>query len=258
MITFPNAKLNLGLNILRKRADGYHDLESLFIPYEGLRDVLEILPAKKLEMHLYGITLEGDAMDNLCVKAWNLLHERYDIPPVAIHLWKGIPSGAGLGGGSADASFTLAMLNEIFLLRLQTAELAEMAATLGSDCPFFIYNRPMLASGRGEILSPWREMDLSGFRIEVVKPEVFVSTREAYAGVHPHLPAMPLEEVLRGPVGQWRSTLVNDFEESIFPSHPEIAAVKQEFYNRGAIYSAMSGSGSAVFGIFKKEVCANE
>lgn len=253
MITFPNAKLNLGLNILRKRKDGYHDLESLFIPYEGLRDVLEIVPSQQLEMHLYGITLEGNPMDNLCVKAWNLLHGRFDIPPVAIHLWKGIPSGAGLGGGSADASFTLAMLNEMFCLRLQVTELAEMAATLGSDCPFFIYNRPMIASGRGEILKPYRGLDLDGYRIEVVKPDVFVSTREAYAGVHPHLPSVPLERVLNLPVGQWHSSLVNDFEESIFPAHPEIAEAKRRFYDRGAVYSAMSGSGSAVFGIFRKD-----
>lgn len=255
MITFPNAKLNLGLDILRKRPDGYHDLESLFIPYDGLRDVLEIVPTTKMEMemHLYGMPLEGDPMDNLCVKAWKLLHERFDIPPVAIYLWKGIPSGAGLGGGSADASFTLAMLNEIFLLRLQTAEMAEMAATLGSDCPFFIYNRPMMASGRGEILKPYRNLDLSGYRIEVVKPDVFVSTREAYAGVRPHLPETPLEEILSRPVGQWRSSLVNDFEESIFPAHPEIEAVKRQFYERGAVYAAMSGSGSAVFGIFRKD-----
>lgn len=253
MITFPNAKLNLGLNILRKREDGYHDLESLFIPYAGLRDVLEIVPSAQLEMHLYGMELEGDVMDNLCIRAWKLLNERYNIPPVAIHLWKGIPSGAGLGGGSADASFTLAMLSEIFTLRLQTPELTELAARLGSDCPFFIYNRPMMATGRGEILTPWRGLDLSGCRIEVVKPEVFVSTREAYAGVHPHLPQVPLTEILRRPIGEWRGALINDFEESIFPAHPEIAAVKQAFYERGALYAAMSGSGSAVFAIFNKD-----
>jgi len=253
MITFPNAKLNLGLNILRKREDGYHDLESLFIPFEGLRDVLEIVPSGEVEMHLYGIGLEGNLMDNLCIKAWNLMHEMHGIPPVAIHLWKGIPSGAGLGGGSADAAFTLAMLNEMFQLRLQTAELAEMAASLGSDCPFFIYNRPMIASGRGEILKPFRGLDLSGYRFEVVKPDVFVSTREAYAGVHPHLPATPLEKVLQSPVEQWKEGLVNDFEESIFPAHPEIAETKRAFYERGAVYAAMSGSGSAVFGMFKIE-----
>ena len=253
MITFPNAKLNLGLNILRKREDGYHDLESFFIPYAGLRDVLETVPSDETEMHLYGIAIEGDPMDNLCVKAWNLMHRRYGIPPAAIHLWKGIPSGAGLGGGSADAAFALAMFNEMFLLRLQTDELAEMAAELGSDCPFFIYNRPMLASGRGEILKPLPGPDLSGYRIEVVKPDVFVSTREAYAGVRPHQPAEALEEVLKRPVGQWRGALVNDFEESIFPAHPEIAAAKEAFYAKGAVYAAMSGSGSAVFGIFRKD-----
>ena len=253
MITFPNAKLNLGLNILRRREDGYHDLESLFIPYEGLRDILEIIPSDKLGIYIYGIPVDGDAMDNLCVKAWNLLHERYDIPPVEIHLWKGIPSGAGLGGGSADASFTLAMLNEMFLLRLQTGQLAEMAAQLGSDCPFFIYNRPMLASGRGEILTPYRGLDLDGYRLEVIKPDVSISTAEAYRGVRPHIPEVPLTEVLKSPVGQWKSTLVNDFEASIFPAHPQIEAVKREFYERGAVYASMSGSGSAVFALFEME-----
>ena len=251
MITFPNAKLNLGLNILRKREDGYHDLESLFIPYSGLRDVLEILPAKKTSLHLYGIPLDGTPEDNLVFKAWEMMHGKFGVPPVEIHLWKGIPSGAGLGGGSADAAYTLAMLCEIFLLRLQQRELAELAATLGSDCPFFIYNRPMIARGRGEILTPFG-IDLSAYHIEVVKPEAAVSTREAYAGVHPHLPSMPLEEVLALPVERWKGLLQNDFEESIFPVHPEIAAVKEDFYRRGAIYAAMSGSGSAVMGIFRK------
>lgn len=249
MITFPNAKINLGLDILRKREDGYHDIESLMIPYRGLRDVLEIVPSDTLKMRIFGKDLDCAPMDNLCVRAWKILNGHFGIPEVAINLWKGIPSGAGLGGGSADASFTLSMLNEIFCLRMQRAELASFAAQLGSDCPFFIYNRPMLASGRGERLRPFA-IDMSPYRIEVVKPEVSVSTREAYAGVTPSQPEVPLSKVLRLPPERWRGLLKNDFEQSIFPSYPEIAAAKQAFYDRGAIYAAMSGSGSAVYGIF--------
>lgn len=251
MITFPNAKLNLGLNILRRREDGYHELESLFIPYCGLRDVLEIVPAAETSLHLYGIEIDGAAEDNLVFKAWKMMHSEFGIGPVEMHLWKGIPFGAGLGGGSADAAFALAMLNEMFLLRLQQQELAELASTLGSDCPFFIFNRPMMARGRGEILSRFN-IDLSDYRIEVIKPDVSISTREAYAGIRPHLPSISLEDVLALPVEKWKGLLCNDFEESIFPLHPEIAAVKEDFYRRGALYAAMSGSGSAVMGIFRK------
>lgn len=252
MITFPNAKLNLGLNVLRKRGDGYHDLESLFIPYCGLRDVLEIVPSAsgRTSLHLYGIPVDGPQDDNLVFKAWKTMHSEFGIAPVEMHLWKGIPFGAGLGGGSADAAFAITMLDEMFSLHLSREETASIAATLGSDCPFFIYNRPMMARGRGEILTPM-EIDLSAYRIEVVKPEVTVSTREAYSGVHPHLPRIPLEDVLALPVEQWKGLLKNDFEESIFPIHPEIAAVKEDFYRRGAVYAAMSGSGSAVMGIFR-------
>lgn len=251
MITFPNAKLNLGLNVLRRRSDGYHDIESLFIPYSGLRDVLEMVPAKETSLHLYGIPLDGAPEDNLVFKAWEMMHGKFGVPPVEIHLWKGIPSGAGLGGGSADAAFAVAMLGEMFLLRLQQRELAELAATLGSDCPFFIFNRPMLVRGRGEILSRFN-IDLSDYRLEVVKPDASISTREAYAGIRPHLPETPIEEVLALPVEQWKGRLRNDFEESLFPQHPEIAAAKEEMYSRGAIYAAMTGSGSAVLGIFRK------
>lgn len=253
MITFPNAKLNIGLNILRKREDGYHDLESLFIPYEGLRDVLEIVPSAsdRTSLHLYGIAIDGPQEDNLVFKAWKLMHSEFGIAPVEMHLWKGIPFGAGLGGGSADAAFAISMLNEMFSLGLGCERMASLAARLGSDCPFFIYNRPMIARGRGEILTPFG-IDLSAYRIEVAKPEAAVSTREAYAGVHPHLPSMPLEDVLALSVERWKGLLQNDFEESIFPVHPEIAAVKEDFYRRGAVYAAMSGSGSAVMGIFRK------
>lgn len=251
MITFPNAKLNLGLNVLRRRSDGYHDLESLFIPYGGLRDVLEMVPAEETSLHLYGIPLDGAPEDNLVFKAWRMMHEKFEVPPVEIHLWKGIPSGAGLGGGSADAAFAVAMLGEMFRLRLQQQQLAELVSTLGSDCPFFIFNRPMMARGRGEILSRFN-IDLSDYRLEVVKPDASISTREAYAGVRPHLPETPIEKILALPVEQWKGRLCNDFEESVFPQHPEIAEAKEEMYRRGAVYASMTGSGSAVLGIFRK------
>lgn len=266
MITFPNPKLNLGLHILRKRDDGYHDLESLFIPWHGLHDVLEIVPAAAPEMHLYGLDLGegGDGGDNLCMRAWQLLHECYGIPPVAIHLWKGIPAGAGLGGGSADAAFTLRMLSEMFGLGLSDETLASLAARLGSDCAFFIYNRPMVASGRGEVLVPY-EIDVTDFRIEVVTPPVHVSTREAYAGVtpresrysagtphagSPELPGLSLRESLSRPIDEWPEVLVNDFEPSVFAAHPELARIKADLYARGARYASLSGSGSAIFALF--------
>ena len=263
MITFPNPKLNLGLTILRKRPDGYHDLESLFIPWHGLHDGLEIVPAAKPEMHLYGLDLGegGDGGDNLCMKAWSLLHECYGIPPVAIHLWKGIPAGAGLGGGSADAAFTLRMLSDMFGLGLGDGLLRSLAARLGSDCPFFICNRPMIASGRGEVLEPY-EIDVTEFRIEVVTPGIHVSTREAYAGVTPRYPVkagvdgaptrsgISLREALSRPLDEWREVLVNDFEPSVFAAHPELSRIKAELYARGARYASLSGSGSAVFGLF--------
>ena len=270
MITFPNPKLNLGLHILRKRPDGYHDLESLFIPWHGLHDVLEIVPAAAPEMHLYGLSLGegGDGGDNLCMRAWQLLHECYGIPPVAIHLWKGIPAGAGLGGGSADAAFTLRMLSEMFSLGLSDELLASLAARLGSDCAFFVYNRPMVASGRGEVLVPY-EINVAKFRIEVVTPPVHVSTREAYAGVTPResqsgisantppagfdpaISRLSLREALSRPVDEWREVLVNDFEPSVFAAHPELARIKADLYARGARYASLSGSGSAIFGLFQ-------
>ena len=251
MICYPNPKLNVGLDILRRREDGYHDIDTLMVPYEGMHDVLEIVHSERMEMHLYGIPVEGDAMDNLCVKAFRVLEADFGIAPVAIHLWKGIPSGAGLGGGSAACGWTLRMLNGLFGLGLSDAALAGYAARLGSDCAFFIYNRPMLCRGRGEILSP-SPVSLEDYRIEVEVPPVHVSTREAYSGVVPKVPEIPLEEALRLPVSQWRDLVVNRFEESVFPQHPEIAAAKQRMYSRGALYASMSGSGSSVFGIFSR------
>ena len=249
MIAFPNAKLNLGLNVLRRRDDGYHDISTVFVPYKGLSDVLEVVFADEPAMFQYGLECGCEPEKNLCFKAWKLMAERYGVGPVGIHLYKNIPTGSGLGGGSADAAFTLRLINDLFGLGLSDECLAADAATLGSDCAFFIYNRPMAASGRGEILHDC-SVSLEGHRVEVVVPPVHVSTAEAYSAVTPAVPEMSAEEIVRRPVEEWRGLLVNDFEASVLPAHPEIAAAKQAFYDRGAVYASMSGSGSSVFGIF--------
>lgn len=246
MLLFPNAKVNLGLNVIRKRSDGYHDIETLFVPVPDLCDVLELVRADTFRMHVCNAEIAGE---NLCEKAWRLLAQRFDIPPVEIHLYKKIPMGAGLGGGSADAAFTLTGLNTLFGLGLPKEELAGLAAQLGSDCAFFIFNKPMLARGRGEILTPFR-FSLEGYQLRIFPQNVFVSTKEAYAGVTPHEPEHRIETVVRRPIDEWKDLLVNDFEESVFARHPELALAKQALYDEGARYAAMSGSGSALFAIY--------
>ena len=261
MTVFPNVKLNLGLRVLGKRPDGYHELESLFIPCDAFRDELGIVPAPEFSIEIDGPCYRGwDPSEDLTARAWRLLRDEFGIDPVRIELRKNSPVGAGLGGGSADGAFALCAMNDIFSLELSDSALADLAARLGSDCPFFIYNRPMLVTGRGDVLEPF-DIDLSPFRIEVAVPEgVAVSTKEAYAGLdsrhalpsnrHARPDRASLRPALSLPPEQWREALVNDFERSIFPHHPEIAALKEEFYRRGAIYAAMSGSGSAVFALF--------
>ena len=246
MTVYPNVKLNLGLKVLRKRPDGYHDIETLFIPYCGLHDTLEITPCGG------SLRFEADVpWDNdLTVQAYRLLQTDFDLPPVCIRLIKGAPVGAGLGGGSADAAFTLRALNELFNLALSDAQLSAYAARLGSDCPFFIYNRPMLGTGRGEILTPF-DIDLSPFEIKVLTPDIHVSTKEAYEGIVA-AEAESITGILSLPVEQWRGRLENDFEVSVFRKYPQIAAAKETLYSQGAVYAAMSGSGSAVFGLFRK------
>ncbi len=251
MIFFPNAKINLGLDIIEKRPDGFHNIETLFVPHTECYDILEVLYAEKFSIHLYGIPLEGDPMDNLCVKAFRLMEKIYDIPPVSIRLYKKIPVGAGLGGGSSDAAGTLILLNRMYSLGLSNEVLAGHAASLGSDCPFFIYNRPMYATGRGEMLSPV-ELALDDYRIELVTPDIFISTKEAYSGVTPRRPAVPISEIIKKPVEEWRGILKNDFEESLFLRYPSLAAEKEALYARGAVYASMSGSGSSLYGLFKK------
>ena len=261
MILYPNAKINLGLSVLIKREDGFHNLETLFYPVEA-RDVLEIVESDTLQMHQYGIEYPGDSMDNLCIKAYKALAADFDIPPVAIHLYKKIPVGAGLGGGSSDAAFTLKGLNEMFSLGLTDERLAAYAATLGSDCAFFVYNRPMLGTGRGEILEEAEITPLDNYEIKLVYPPYFVSTAAAYGGIVPRdkrvangekFDSRQLMEILRQPVESWKDSLVNDFEKTVFAKIPELARYKEELYEQGAVYASMSGSGSAFFGIFRKK-----
>lgn len=260
MIVFPNIKINLGLSITEKRPDGYHNLETVFYPV-ALEDALEIRALseadKKITLHQYGMEIAGNPEDNLVAKAYSLLDKEFHLPPVEIHLYKHIPSGAGLGGGSSDAAFMLKLLNGHFHLNLSEEQLEIYAATLGADCAFFIKNKPVYAEGIGNIFSPI-ELSLKGYQIMIVKPDVFVSTREAFANIHPHHPEYPVKEVIRRPVAEWKDILINDFEASVFPQHPVIGEIKQELYNQGALYASMSGSGSSVFGLFAPDAALPE
>ena len=252
MISFPNAKINLGLNIVERRADGYHNIETVFFPIP-LNDVLEIVPASGgASLDCYGNSVDCPTGENLVMKAYHLLKERYDLPPVAMHLYKHIPDGAGLGGGSSDAAHALIMLNTMFDLGLADAELAAMAATLGADCAFFIYNRPMMATGIGDVLSPI-EVDLKGKTLLLVKPPVGVDTRTAYSRVVPSPAAMNLAQLVTLPVGAWDGLLANDFEPSVFSALPQLWLIKARLLDAGAQYAAMSGSGSTIFGIFDSD-----
>ena len=256
MITYPNAKINLGLNIVEKRPDGYHNLETIFYPI-ALQDALEVTQLegeKEYALALSGTPIEGDPEQNLVVKAYKLLKSDFpNLPPVNIHMFKHIPTGAGLGGGSADAAFMLKLLNDKFQLKLSVEKLEEYASRLGADCAFFIQNKPVFASGIGNIFEPV-QVSLKGYYIVLVKPDVFVSTKEAYSLVKPKKLAQSLKEIARMPVETWRATMKNDFEESVFKLYPEIAAIKDKLYDMGAIYASMSGSGSSVFGIFREQV----
>ena len=304
MILRTNVKLNLGLNVIRKRPDGYHDIETLFVPCQEYGDTLEVITGddysrtsasifskvdnrqevlplptihpdrarsvgrqgQDLPPVAQGISEDGklmitiarqqgvdwDPMKDLCAKAYNLLSEDFKLPPVKIFLEKTAPVGAGLGGGSADAAFTLKALNELCSLGLTDERLSEYASKLGSDCAFFVWNKPMFGTGRGEILEPF-DLDLSGYDIKVLVPEgISVSTKEAYEGISPRLSTVRLKEALKRPVEEWKNLVVNDFEATVFKLHPELAAIKQSLYDSGATYAAMSGSGSAIFALYKK------
>lgn len=257
MLTFPNAKINLGLNITEKRPDGYHNLETVFYPVP-VEDALEIIPLPDAPrgtctLHLAGQEIAGTLEDNLVAKAYRMLDADFGLPAVDIHLLKRIPSGAGLGGGSSDAAFMLKMLNEQFGLGLTEDNLEAYATRLGADCAFFVRNRPTFAEGIGNIFSPLPSFSLSGYRLLLVKPDVFVSTRDAFARIKPRRADASPKEIVRLPVEKWRGRLVNDFEESVFPQFPLIGETKDEMYRLGAVYASMSGSGSSVFGLFKNE-----
>jgi 4-diphosphocytidyl-2-C-methyl-D-erythritol kinase len=252
MILFPNCKINLGLNVVKRRADGFHDIESLFFPVP-LCDALEIVPTNDASYSFTssGLEIPGDPGQNLCVKAYQRLQKDFDLPAVKMHLHKVIPMGSGLGGGSSDGAHVLKLLNELFDLQLNAGQLIRYAGEIGSDCAFFIENHPQFASGKGDCLEP-AEVDLHGWHLVVVMPGVHVSTPEAYKMVKPNTPEHILSEVIRRPVEEWRDLLVNDFEAPVCEKFPVISAIKQQFYEAGAIYASMSGSGSAVFGLFKE------
>ncbi len=251
MKTRPCAKINIGLNIVGRRADGYHDIETVFYPIP-LCDELEMEEADVDSFSLSGLPVVGNVESNLVLKAVKMLRDKgCNIPPLKIRLEKNIPSGAGLGGGSSDAAFTVRMLNEMFTLGLSAEEMKRMVSTLGADCAFFVEAKPAFAEGIGNVLSPI-DLNLSGLFLVLVKPEDAVSTREAYSRTTPHVPTLSLREAVRGDISTWRGTIGNDFEESVFPLHPEIESIKRSLYEQGALYSSMSGSGSSVFALFRE------
>lgn len=255
MIAFPNAKINLGLNILRKRNDGYHDIETLFYPVP-LCDVLEIIEkptGSDLPMFTNtGLSVDSPIEKNLCVKAYQLLKADFNLPDVVIHLHKVIPFGAGLGGGSANAAFTITLLNKLFTLGLSAHDMRKYVARLGSDCAFFIENKPAIAEGRGEILNPVG-LSLSGYYILLVKPPIHVSTAEAYSGEKPAIPKQRIRDTYRMPIEAWKENIKNDFEEQIFKKYPHLKEIKEKLYKAGAVFASMSGSGSTLYGLFKNE-----
>lgn len=261
MIVFPNVKINIGLNIVGKRPDGYHNLETVFYPVPMTEALEVVVPdyslgasadASGYSFSQYGEHVAGDPASNLVIKALCLLKKDFDIPTVSVSLLKKLPMGAGLGGGSSDGAFMLLLLNQMFNLNLSQEQLVAYAAKLGADCAFFTVNKPVYATGIGEIMEPV-EVALDGFTIVIVKPNVFVSTKEAFSGIPVKPTATPVRDLVSRPVEEWRDCIFNDFEQTIFPLHPEIASVKAELYKAGAAYAAMTGSGASVFGLFRGE-----
>ncbi len=254
MICFPNCKINLGLNVLRRREDGYHDIETVFYPVP-LCDMLEIITPDvgyNISFQATGIKLSDDKKDNLVYRATKKIAELYDLPKLRIRLHKLTPFGAGLGGGSSDCANSILTINKLCHLGMTNDQMRAIATSLGADCAFFIENKPVIARGIGDQMTPI-DLSLAGKQIMIIKPDISVSTKMAYANIVPKEPEFLLEDVLQGSIFEWRDKLTNDFEASIFQQFPEIAKIKEWFYERGAIYSAMSGSGSAVFGIFDDE-----
>lgn len=251
MVQFPHAKINLGLKVIRKRPDGFHDIETIIYPI-GLSDVLEIVPAKDgiFEFVSTGISIDGNHEDNLCVRACRLISQKYALPEVKIHLHKVIPFGAGLGGGSSDAAFVLKLIRRIFSIKMCNNELEEMAATLGSDCSFFINGKPALSKGRGEKLTPV-PISLAGYHLLLVKPSVNISTAWAYGNVIPSGESLPEMNHISDNIESFATLLTNDFEGVVMGSFPEVRRIKEKIMEMGAIYAAMTGSGSAVYGLFR-------
>ncbi len=255
MIGFASCKINIGLDVVARRADGYHDLQTMMLPVTGLCDAVELLEADESSLEVYGVALDCPPEKNLCMKALRLMQERFGAGEARICLQKAVPSGAGLGGGSADAAAVVTACNAFFSLGLNDAQMEEAAATLGSDVPFFIRNRPAMASGRGEVLSPAPAgvlARLAGKHLLIVKPPVAVSTAEAYAGIHPVRPAEPLAERLGRDMQSWHWSVFNAFERHVFAAHPILSVLKETLYAMGATYASMSGSGSALYGIFDR------
>ncbi len=261
MILFPNCKINLGLNIIRKREDGYHDIETVFYPVV-LKDALEAIksgvsPAvggmeTEVQFTSSGLQVAGEVDQFLCVKAYHLLKKDFPgLSSVQLHLHKAIPMGAGLGGGSADGAFTLLLIDQLCNLALSREQLIHYALQLGSDCPFFIVNKPCLATGRGEVMKEI-EIDLSSYQFVIINPGIHVSTASAFSQIKPGKPPIAIADIITQPIHEWKELLVNDFEKTVSQTHPEIAAIKQELYQKGAVYASMTGSGSTVFGLFEK------
>lgn len=258
MITFPIAKINLGLNIVEKRSDGYHNLETVFYPLP-IHDAIEIhemdngFPSSvNCDLKVSNMAIDGDEQKNLVVKAYNLMAERFALPRLHVHLHKAIPSQAGLGGGSSDAAYMLTMLNREYRLGMQDEELIHLAKRLGADCPFFVNPQPSYATGIGELLTPIT-LDLSSYHIVVIKPNIAVSTAEAFRNIVPKAPKKRCADIVRQPVETWRTELLNDFESSIFVQHSELRRIKEMLYGTGALYASMSGSGSSIYGIYQEK-----
>jgi 4-diphosphocytidyl-2-C-methyl-D-erythritol kinase len=251
VVSFPNAKINIGLNILQRRSDGYHNIETIFYPVKALYDVLEVVEAKSTNLTTYGLKVAEDTENNLIIKALRLLQKTHKLPELNIYLKKNIPIGAGLGGGSADGSFALKMINELCCLHLTDKKLEQYASQLGADCAFFINNKPVFAEGKGDVFSDIT-ISLQDKYIYIVKPDVSVSTADAYKNTIPKKWDILLPEAIKKPLEEWKYFIFNDFEDTVFNQYPQIFQVKQKMYDLGAVYASMSGSGSAVYGIFNQ------